>query len=523
MTATAAPSTPTAGGLPSDDDGMWGARSAAIGGIETGGEKNPYATVGKAQTKYGNALGRYGVMTVNVAPWTKAAIGEALTPEQFLANPQAQDAVFKHRFGQYVARYGEEGAARAWFGGAANINKPHLTDAYERLSIGDYGKDYLKRLQGATTQTSGASDAGGDRGGTTTDDGDNPPTPTTIQPIQVAQARGVPAPGDQPTAVPGLTPEQLQRKPGFDISSAPPVAPRKQETLTPEESRGWAILNHPRFAGDPQATEIAKNLIKFGSDRREADYQRETEAYKLKYGTHEKESARRAEAESPLKQAELRTKLSEEEKRRRLGGISDEEWQKGLAESRKNVENVPASAMALKAAREDLTQGRMFTGTDAEFQLAKAKAKAALGWDPDPRIRATEAFKAEVAPLVASMRSALVGNQNISDADRKAAERAAAGDITLDAESIKRVFNLIERINVERVIAHNRQLRTYSGNDEDAQRAAYGRYGLDMSKVVPSWAVDRLQENKDNPRAHKDFDEKYHWPGLSKIILDSRG
>jgi hypothetical protein len=421
--------------------------------------------------------------------------------------------VFRHRFGQYVARFGEEGAARAWFGGAGNVNKPHLTDAYEKLSIGDYGKDYLKRLQGATS-TSGASGDAGDPGGTMTDEGDNPPTPTTIRPI--------PGPADLPPATPRLTPEQLQRQPGFDIPSSPPQAPRKQETLTPEESRGWQILNHPRFAGDPQATEIAKNLIKFGSDRREADYNRQVEEYKLKYGTHEKEAIRRAEAESPLKQAELRTKLGEEEKRQRLGGIPDEEWQKGLAESRKNVEGVPASAMALKAAREDLIQGKMFTGTDAEFQLAKAKAKAALGWDPDPRIRATEAFKAEVAPIVAAMRSALVGNQNISDADRKAAERAAAGDITLDAESIKRVFNLVERINTEKVIAHNRQLRTYAGNDEAAQRGTYGRYGIDMTKVVPGWAVDRLQENKDNPRAHKDFDEKYHWPGLSKIILDSR-
>jgi hypothetical protein len=162
----------------------------------------------------------------------------------------------------------------------------------------------------------------------------------------------------------------------------------------------------------------------------------------------------------------------------------------------------------------------MFTGIDAEFQLAKAKAKAALGWDPDPRIRATEAFKAEVAPLVAAARSSLVGNVQISNADLKAAERAAAGDITLDAESIKRVFNLLERINTEKVIAHNRQLRTYAGDDEAAQRGAYGRYGLDMTKVVPDWAVTRLRENADNPQAHKDFDDKYHWPGLSKLILE---
>ncbi|HXT99623.1 MAG TPA: hypothetical protein VN903_01435, partial [Polyangia bacterium] len=464
---------PQTGSPASDDDGLWPARMSAVGGIESGGRKDPYRTVG-IQTKYGPALGKYGITAANVGPWSQAALGQALTPEQFLADDNAQDAIFKHRFGTYVAKFGEEGAARAWYGGPGNINKTNLMDDHGRLTIGGYGQDYLRRLQGAATATSGAAPAVSDPGGTVTDEGDNPPTPTTIQPIRVAQARGVPGPADQPTPVPQLTPEQRQLDPGFAISSGTPVAPRKQDTFTPEEMRGYEIIK--KYPGDERAHEFANRLIKFGESKREAEYTRAVEEYKLKYGTHEKEALRRAEENSPLKQAELRTKLADEDKRRRLGGISDEEWQKGLAESRKNVEGVPAASMALKAAREDLTQGKMFTGIDAEFQLAKAKAKAALGWDPDPRIRATEAFKAEVAPIVAAARSSLVGNAQISNADLKAAERAAAGDITLDAESIKRVFNLIERINTEKVIAHNRQLRTYAGNDEAAQRGAYGRY-----------------------------------------------
>ncbi|RPJ58313.1 MAG: hypothetical protein EHM24_28810, partial [Acidobacteria bacterium] len=193
---------PQTGSLASDDSDLWGARSAAIGGIETGGTKDPYRTIGEANTKYGRALGKYGVMTANVAPWTRAALGQALTPEQYLASDEAQDAVFKHRFGQYVARFGEEGAARAWFGGPGNINKPELTDAYERLSVGDYGKDYLKRLQGATSR--GPTPTGGAPAGDDTDIGtvmtvdsqtgaspdENPPTPTTIRPMTAGGPTG---------------------------------------------------------------------------------------------------------------------------------------------------------------------------------------------------------------------------------------------------------------------------------------------------------------------------------------------
>ena len=89
------------------------------------------------------ARGEFSVVEANIAPWTQAALGQALTPQQYLSSPQAQDAVFKHRFGQYVDQFGEEGAARAWFGGPGNVNKTDLTDRHKRLSIGDYGKTYM--------------------------------------------------------------------------------------------------------------------------------------------------------------------------------------------------------------------------------------------------------------------------------------------------------------------------------------------------------------------------------------------
>ena len=51
-----------------------------------------------------------------------------MTPEQFLASPQLQDAVFQGKFNQYVQKYGPEGAAKAWFAGEQGMNNPNAKD-----------------------------------------------------------------------------------------------------------------------------------------------------------------------------------------------------------------------------------------------------------------------------------------------------------------------------------------------------------------------------------------------------------
>jgi hypothetical protein len=111
----------------------------AISSIESGGN---YQSIGP-ETGRGRALGKYQVMPSNVGPWTKEALGQELTPEQFLASPEAQDAVFKHRFGQYVQKYGPEGAARAWFAGEKGMNNPEARDVLG-TSVSDYSQKFIK-------------------------------------------------------------------------------------------------------------------------------------------------------------------------------------------------------------------------------------------------------------------------------------------------------------------------------------------------------------------------------------------
>lgn len=63
------------------------------------------------------ATGAYQVMTANIAPWTKAALGRSVSRSTFLKSPKIQDQVARHILGGYVKKYGYGGAAAAWYGG----------------------------------------------------------------------------------------------------------------------------------------------------------------------------------------------------------------------------------------------------------------------------------------------------------------------------------------------------------------------------------------------------------------------
>lgn len=113
----------------------------AIAGIESGGR---YDALGP-QTKGDRAYGKYQVMGSNIGPWTEKFYGRRLTPDEFLASPEAQDAVFQGQFGGYVQKYGPEGAAKAWFAGEKGMKNPNAKDVLG-TSVADYGAKFMGRL-----------------------------------------------------------------------------------------------------------------------------------------------------------------------------------------------------------------------------------------------------------------------------------------------------------------------------------------------------------------------------------------
>lgn len=120
----------------------------AIKSIESAGSGD-YAAVGPTHPQLGRALGAYGVMEANIGPWSKEVFGREMTPEQFLANPKAQDAIFDRKFGGYVQKYGSpEKAAQAWFAGEGGIG----TDREDSLgtSVPEYAQKFAQALGGGS-------------------------------------------------------------------------------------------------------------------------------------------------------------------------------------------------------------------------------------------------------------------------------------------------------------------------------------------------------------------------------------
>jgi hypothetical protein len=90
---------------------------AAIGKVESEGSGG-YLAIGPRTKSGDRAYGKYQVMGKNIPLWTKEVFGQAMTAEQFLADPKAQDAVFNAKFGEYVQKYGSvNDAASMWFSG----------------------------------------------------------------------------------------------------------------------------------------------------------------------------------------------------------------------------------------------------------------------------------------------------------------------------------------------------------------------------------------------------------------------
>ena len=114
-------------------------------------------------TKTGDrAYGKYQVMGNNIPEWTSQVLGKTMTPSQFLNDPQAQEDVYRAKFGEYVNKYGPEGAARAWFAGEHGMNNPAAHDV-NGTTVADYGKDFVSKALAFSGQPSGgpSSDAGG--------------------------------------------------------------------------------------------------------------------------------------------------------------------------------------------------------------------------------------------------------------------------------------------------------------------------------------------------------------------------
>ena len=143
-------------GTVSDDENLPNYLNA-LGKIESGGN---YGALGPMTKKGDRAYGKYQIMGSNVGPWTQEALGKTMTPDDFLANKDAQETVAKHYFGQALNKYGTpQDAASVWFTG-----KPLAKTTQQTADItGTTVPKYLQRFNKAAGlgQVAGLDQIGG--------------------------------------------------------------------------------------------------------------------------------------------------------------------------------------------------------------------------------------------------------------------------------------------------------------------------------------------------------------------------
>jgi len=124
--------------------GTFGKFIAAITGQESGGNYS-------ARNRSSGAMGRYQIMPGNLggkhSGWDYEALGYDVSPGQFMASPQIQDAIAQYKLRQYYNQYGPWGAAVAWYAGPGAVsraNKNKSQGAYP--TINQYANSILRRM-----------------------------------------------------------------------------------------------------------------------------------------------------------------------------------------------------------------------------------------------------------------------------------------------------------------------------------------------------------------------------------------
>jgi hypothetical protein len=220
------------------------AYAPAISGNEGTTGPGGYSQTGIVIPKTGDrAYGKYQVMGANVGPWTQEILGRAMTPQEFLASPEAQDAVYRGKFGQYAQKYGPVGAARAWFAGERGMNNPNAIDPLG-TTVASYADNFQRRLgqppsnamafapaQAAISAATGAAPDG--------------------TPIDLAASTGPRRLGQPPATTATPPDDETPDTPAFRPLGSPPTLPISPEARDLMQRRDQLLQLMPKAMRNP--------------------------------------------------------------------------------------------------------------------------------------------------------------------------------------------------------------------------------------------------------------------------------
>jgi hypothetical protein len=407
-----------AGGAPT----ALGANATAISGIESAGQpNNGYGAVGPIANPQGDrAYGKFQVMGANVGPWTQEVLGKAMTPQEFLQSPEAQNAVFEAKFGQYVTKYGSpQAASRAWFAGEGGMNNPNARDV-NGMTTARYEQQFNRNLPPETPDAPPMQQPppGVQPGGLQIDmPGPRPQAP------QQSGAVGQPPPVTGQN-VNGPAVMAAQMPPGVAPPAVPDV-PRPQPT--PEQIQSYQQrIRSGEFGQGPEAISKARAALDADLDRQwTVDRERRTLEYKQQLGDYQQGQKQRGELEQKAPMELIAKRVDNYENKLRPAAVSA-------------VNDINA----IHTVRQVLDAGA-FTGTGADAKTMLAKLGEQLGFPSDQAVN-TQVLGAVLAKRVLAASGGTLGT-GFSNADRDFVERASGGQIAMDEAAMRRLADIGER------------------------------------------------------------------------------
>ena len=120
-----------------------------ISRVESGGNYEALGPEIKRKSGIDRAYGKYQVMGSNIPQWTQEALGQSMTPFEFLRSPGAQEKVFENQMARNLQKYGTlQDAASVWFSGMP-LSQAQRAGAHDiNLGVSDYVNKALGEAQG---------------------------------------------------------------------------------------------------------------------------------------------------------------------------------------------------------------------------------------------------------------------------------------------------------------------------------------------------------------------------------------
>jgi hypothetical protein len=407
---------------PTMGPGVTDPAAAAISGIESGGR---YDAIGPAANSKGQrAYGKYQVMDFNIPTWTAEVLGKSMTPQEFLASPQAQEAVFKTKFGQFRQQYGsDQDAASVWFSGrplAGNTAGPDVNGT----TVAGYVNKFNRGLHGGQ--------------GNTTD-------------VQMAQA-GDPRVVPQGDAIAG----QGDAPPRVTADVPPTLTLPQTPTLDAATAQRLRTLH---FADPARAAAEYKQILETQQQEVKAKYDQGLEVWKHNRGQADKDAWVPLDAKNATmypgldpNKAYLRNTKTGDVKQ--VGGsqVQIDMGGKAVTEIAKQrvqqyEEKIRPAAHAAVSEIESTHRFRQlldagaFTGAGAEQKLLVARVADALGV-PSDKADNTQALMAAAADRVLASIKSLGANP--TDSDRVYLEKAKGGNITFSEGALRKILDIGE-------------------------------------------------------------------------------